>query len=316
MRAVIYSLLFSAAFLNSSCAETLLRGVIDNKIFGKEGNPYIIDSTITVPRGGKIVFKEGCVVLVNPFCGIDVHGNFIVKGTEKSPVVFTTVNDNRYNPRSETFPQPLDWNGITFQLTSDTVIMENFSLSYSVYGIKSWNGRIVVHNGVFKENGQYDLVVNDQLQPVPPDQPFSYNYTPPSEDTLTFQVKMKLYEQRVQKRKTFTLISFATGLTFAGFDGLAWYMYYDYAQKYRKATRNFDELKRKRDAWKNTAIVAAPCAATALLTSFLLYVIPVGGAPVIKEKSGKDLSLDIFSTPQSGGIVLTIPIGSCGLFSR
>jgi hypothetical protein len=301
-------LLITFVYLSTASSATMLRGTIDNMVYGKEGNPYIIDSTITVPKGGKIVFTEGCVVLVNAFCGIDVHGNFIVRGSLKMPVVFTTVNDNHYNPRSETFPQALDWNGITFQLTSDTVFMENFKLMYSVYGIKSWNSKIVLHNGIFGENGQYDVVVNDALQAVAPGVAYSYNYTPPSKDTLNFKVKMQLYEQKVHKRKTLTLITFIGGLTGGGFDGLAWFLFSDYKKKYLTTRTNFNELSKKMDSWRTTAIIAAPCAGTALLTSLLLFVIPVGGAPDVEDK--KAVGMEWYSTPYRSGVVFNLQIPS------
>jgi hypothetical protein len=49
------------------------------------------------------------------------------------------------------------------------------SLSYSVYGIKSRNAGILIEQSVFKRNGQFNFTINEKIQPVTQDAPFTYN---------------------------------------------------------------------------------------------------------------------------------------------
>lgn len=307
----IYLLL---TLMSTAHSATVLKGEQGGKEFDLSGNPYIIDSTITVSKNTRLVFKEGCVVLVNPFCGIEVAGNFVVKGTEKKPVIFTTINDNKFNPQSEVYPQPLDWNGLTFQLTSDTVFMQNFRITYSVFGIKSWNNRITIHNGLFGNNGQYDLVINDELKPVEADVPYTFNYTPPSADTLTLAAKMALYEERAAKRKTLTTLFFFSGIVTGGLDGYLWYKYADlrdYAATYRGPQTELNNIKDDKSAFYKSAIIAASCSGTFLVSSALLFLIPVGGAPALDNKNEAAIQLQL--SPWHTGVTFNLPIRT-GIF--
>jgi hypothetical protein len=293
--------------ISSAFAETNLKGEITNLVCNQTDNPIIIDSTVSVPKDGKLVFNAGCVVFFKAYSGIEVSGNFIVKGTLKSPVIFTSINDNHYNQQSEVFPQPLDWNGITFTLKSDTVFLENFKLMYSVFGIKSYNNRIVLHNAIFSDNGQYDFVVNDALQTVVPGVAYTYNYNPRSSDTLSLQIKMKIYEQKVQRRRVLTRIALWSGVAGAAFDGFAWYKFYDLKfNEYPKLHNNFSAMKRKYSNWEIAGKIAAPTAGTLLLTSLLFYVIPVRGALVNEMKNADNFNFEL--TPQYGGAALTLQI--------
>jgi hypothetical protein len=53
-----------------------------------------------------------CAFLFKPFTGMIVDGSLKAEGTLQNPVVFTTVNDGKYNPNSRQLPNPFDWNGI------------------------------------------------------------------------------------------------------------------------------------------------------------------------------------------------------------
>lgn len=141
----------------------------------KEGNPYIIDETLIIPEKKKLVIKEGCVLLFKNYSGITAKGDLSILGTETEPVIFTSFAEKKYNPVTEQLPNPFDWNGILIDKTADTVIMNHFSLSYSVYGLQSQKEFIKVHNGLFNNNGQFNFTINGKIQPVNEGVPFSYN---------------------------------------------------------------------------------------------------------------------------------------------
>lgn len=156
-------------------AETHLSGDIRYAILDSTGNPYIVDQDIVVPAGKKLVIKEGCVFLFKDFTGLTVSGQINVFGTGKRPVVFTSIHDADYNPKSDQLPNPFDWNGILINRESNGAIFESIRLRYSVYGIKSQNTNVTITNSVFKQNGQFHFTVNDKIQYVQDN--ISYSYT-------------------------------------------------------------------------------------------------------------------------------------------
>lgn len=158
-------------------AEMHLQGEISSESIDSTANPYVIEKTIIVPQGKKIVVNEGCVFLFKSYTGIKVLGNLIIKGTQGKNVVFTSYNDSIYNPKSEQTAKPFDWNGIVVAKEADTVKMENFKILYSSYGIKSLNGKIALKNALFGSNGQFNFMISDKMQEVKENVPFSYNVT-------------------------------------------------------------------------------------------------------------------------------------------
>ena len=156
-------------------AETRLSGEIHSASLDASGNPYIIDKDISVPSGKQLVIKEGCVFLFNGFTGIAVLGDLSVEGSSDKPVIFTSVNDGDFNPKSTQLPNPFDWNGIIITHESGSVHMQNFQLRYSVYGIKSQNTLMTIQNGVFRQNGQFHFTMDDKIQYVQDNIPYSYN---------------------------------------------------------------------------------------------------------------------------------------------
>lgn len=166
-------------------AETHITGDITGMTFESGGNPFIVEQDILIPSGNKAVIKEGCVFLFKPFTGLTVHGHLLVEGTQEQPVVFSSINDGEHNLSSEQLPNPFDWNGILITRESGTVSLMNFHLFFSVYGIKSQKPNIVIDNGVFKQNGQFHFTINDKIQFVQDNIPYSYKYdekNPPKPD--------------------------------------------------------------------------------------------------------------------------------------
>lgn len=170
------SVLFTLLLLCSiAIAETHITGNITDMTFESSGNPFIVEQDIIIPEGKKVVINPGCVFLFKPFTGLSVHGHLVIDGTQEAPVMFTSLNDGEFNAQSEQLANPFDWNGILVSRESGTVILQNFSLRFSVYGIKSQNPNIQIENGLFRQNGQFHFTINDKIQFVQDNIPYSYS---------------------------------------------------------------------------------------------------------------------------------------------
>ena len=156
-------------------AQTELSGDISGTSFDSTGNPYIVEQDIIIPEGKTGIIKEGCVFLFKPFTGLIIKGTLLVEGTSQKPVVFTSTNNKEYNISSQQDAGSFDWNGIVITSLSEMVVLKNPNISFSVYGIKSQNPGVQIENGIFRQNGQFNFTVNDQIQLVQDDVPYSYN---------------------------------------------------------------------------------------------------------------------------------------------
>jgi hypothetical protein len=161
--------------------ETRLSGEIQASVYDQSGNPYIVEKDISVPSGKTLTVKEGCVFLFSGFSGFNVSGNLSIEGSDQKPVIFTCINDNEYNPKSQQLPNPFDWNGIIIGKESGSVHFRNFQLRYSVYGIKSQNSKMTIQTGIFRQNGQFHFTINDKIQYVQDNISYSYNAATPSD---------------------------------------------------------------------------------------------------------------------------------------
>jgi hypothetical protein len=166
-------------FSFSALAETHLSGAIGGMTLDSTGNPYFVDKDIVIPIGKQLTVHEGCHFLFNSFTGLSVYGSLKVEGSQENPVVFTSINDTAYNKNEHPLPEPFDWNGLIVDEQSGDVAIKFASLSYSVYGIKSQNPGIRIEQSRFRRNGQFNLTVNGAIQPVPQNQPYSYNEAQP-----------------------------------------------------------------------------------------------------------------------------------------
>jgi hypothetical protein len=172
-------------------AETRLSGELHSSTLDASGNPYVVDKDISVPAGKQLTIKEGCVFLLNGFTGIAVLGDLSVEGSTDKPVIFTSINDGDFNPKSAQLPNPFDWNGIIITRESGSVHMQNFQLRYSVYGVKSQNTLMTIQNGVFRQNGQFHFTMDDKIQYVQDNIPYSYNIGPSNEKPATTETASK-----------------------------------------------------------------------------------------------------------------------------
>jgi hypothetical protein len=169
-----------------SYSETIITGDISSINFLSSGNPFIIEANIEAPAGKKVIIGKGCVLLFKEFTGLNVRGSLVVAGTNEEPVIFTSIHDTAYGARytkkfsgkSGQPPNPFDWNGIFVDKNADSVYLDNFKLTWSVYGLKSQTERISIINGLFQGNGQFDFTVNDRIQYAQRDIPVTYHGMP------------------------------------------------------------------------------------------------------------------------------------------
>lgn len=167
-------LTFLFGTVTATNGSTLISGGIEGITFDVANNPYIVEKDIVVPKGKSVIIPEGIVFLFNPFTGFQIFGRLVVQGSGDRLVVFTSTNDNLHNPQSEQLPNPFDWNGIFVSKDADGAYLNHFSLKYSVYGVKSQCKNIIIQNAVFQQNGQFHFTVNEQIQMVQDNIPFSY----------------------------------------------------------------------------------------------------------------------------------------------
>ncbi len=174
MKKVVVSFLLALGF-STLTAETRLSGEIQVASLDASGNPYLVEKDIAVPAGKNLLIKEGCVFLFSGFAGLNVSGGLTVEGSVQQPVIFTCINDNDFNQKSQQIPNPFDWNGIIIAKESGSVHFQNFQLRYSVYGIKSQNTSMTIQNGIFRQNGQFHFTLNDKIQYVQDNISYSFN---------------------------------------------------------------------------------------------------------------------------------------------
>jgi hypothetical protein len=155
-------------------SKTSLSGNIGNVTFTKDGNPYVVENDLTVLPNKTMSIKEGCVFLFKPFTGLTVNGSLYVEGTSQNPVVFVSYNDSTYNREATQFANPFDWKGIIITQNVNAAVLSNFILKHTVFGIKSSIVHIVIRNGTFSQNGQFNFGINSKLMPVVDNMPFNY----------------------------------------------------------------------------------------------------------------------------------------------
>jgi hypothetical protein len=190
MRCILI-MVFCAFHCSLLFSETRISGDISKITFNNSGNPFIVENDIEVPAGKKVVMDEGCVLLFKEFTKLSILGSIIVNGTVEKPVVFSSLHDTAYNPKSQQLANPFDWNGLLIDKNADSVYLGNFKLMYSVFGIKSQKENIIIKNGYFLANGQFHVTINDKIQYVQDNIAFSYHVQQTKQNTATANIIVK-----------------------------------------------------------------------------------------------------------------------------
>jgi|GEM_PF-2386710 len=154
---------------------THLMGDISAVVFSDDAGPFIVESDIEVPVSKSIRIGPGCLFLFKPFTTLTVAGDIIVDGTEKAPVIFTSINDHAYSPDSTQAPSNFDWNGIVVKKTSTQAVFSYFMVMYSGFGIRSETEEVSISGGIFRQIGQFSCIIAEKLMPVNQGYPYSYN---------------------------------------------------------------------------------------------------------------------------------------------
>lgn len=265
----------------SVSASTILSGNIGGMTLEKTNSPYIIKKDIFIPIGAKTVIKEGVALLFESFTGMIVSGSLYVEGSSALPVSFSTVQDANHNDSAATLPEAFDWNGIVIERNAGEVKMRNFEVLYSVYGIKSKKRDIVLVNAVFRDNGQYNFTINDELMMV--DEKVSYSYNAKREKVNADSMNVSAMAQRLaslspkeRKLRSASLVALIAGS--AGCVGSG--VLFGLASKYNNLYTNekidltkIHDYKNSYYSFRNAGIATAAGSCAVLATSLVLYLV-------------------------------------------
>lgn len=301
-----------AIILTYSEAQTPIGGELKSRTFDASGNPYLVGDNLVIPKGDTVVLKKGVIFLFNNFTGLEVYGSLIVEGKENDPVIFSSVNDGRYNPKSSQFANAFDWNGISIDLKSDDVKMFNFKVCYSVYGIKSYSGKMVIRNGTFNDNGQYNLIINETIQEVKNGVPYTYNFKEEEVDTLK---RALLYKQKTQNKKVIVFSSLGVGLFTGGLSGFFAVKCAQGVKAYNNAKSGQSDLKKEFTIFEALSIGTGVISLASLTSSLIFQLRPVKIDDLEKKdkkehdktdkKRKNNTSFQLEFTPYSAGLVCT-----------
>ena len=222
------------------------------KILTVDKSPYIVVADLYVPTGKTVIIEPGTVLLFKNFTGLHVRGMLIAKGTALTPVVFSSVNDHKYNKLSNLNPTPFDWNGIYIHKDGIGTDLENVTISYSVKGIFSETKFIRIGNGMFSDNGRSNCTIETEEKAIKSAEPFTYNLS--IKDATVDGVPIKiLRDPDAPKRNLFRYTGMGIcvgGAVFSGIFGYQWYVAQKDFHEYSDTTDLITFSKRKNSVWK------------------------------------------------------------------
>jgi hypothetical protein len=276
-------------------SQTTLSGNIGGLTLEASGNPYLVTENLTIPEGKRLIIKQDCVILFKSFTGLIVNGALVVEGTLDKPVIFTSENDDRYNPQSTQLPNPFDWNGILISPQASNVKLSNFVLEYSVYGVKSQKDEFIINNGTFSRNGQFHVTVGDQIENVVEDIPFNFGIK---------AGQVKKADQPVTPRswyKPVAIVAGVTGVASLGVSSLFFSRMVGYTTEYNSAATNpaMADATRKGKSVQNAGVACAVAGGLLLTTGVVILVwnhrtassAKITAAPILGAFNGITISL-------------------------
>jgi hypothetical protein len=238
------------------------------RYISSDKSPYYVVADIYVPSGKVVEVEAGTVFLFKNFTGLHVQGVLNARGTLLKSIVFTSVNDNQYNEKSNLNPTPYDWNGIYIHKDGIGTDLEKIKVYYSVKGIISETKFVRISEASFHENGRANLTIENEVKPVIPDMPYSHNLS--MKDAVVDGVPVKILMDPHGRARNVTRV--AGVILMLGGGGAAGYYTYetkkdleDFERKSIRLTPNstYEEkmyLARDSSAWvkardeKNTSI--------------------------------------------------------------
>ena len=162
------------SFVSTADAKAELSGIISSMTISSKENPIIVNKNITIPPKGHFVIRKGCKLFFKPNTGIIVEGRLSIEGTKSDPVIFTSINDSIFPQKTGQKANPFDWNGIIINKNAQDIVLKNFVIKFSIYGIESFRPDIRIENGKFIRNGQFHFTMNNKVMPV--SENIFYNY--------------------------------------------------------------------------------------------------------------------------------------------
>ncbi len=168
------------------------------KILRFRGKPYYVVADIEVPANRVVTVEPGVVILFRNFTGLHVTGKLIAEGTGNLPIVFTSENNKKYNPKSLLMPNPYDWNGIYIHDDAFGTILTYCEVSYTVYGIISDTKYIKLDPVTLFENGKSDLIIEGKEHTVTGN---PYHYTLSTKDVNRDGVPIKVLKDPLMQRR-------------------------------------------------------------------------------------------------------------------
>lgn len=217
----------------------------------KVQSPYFVEADIFVSPGSTVSIEAGVVVLFGNFTVLHIQGALYAKGTKEHPVVFTSVNDQKYNRTALVSAAPYDWNGIDIYESAIGTMFDSCIVQYSVYGIRSQTDQIKILGSHFLQNGKSNVAVKDSIFTIPSN-PFTYTPLPTipavrPTDTLTPIPKIAVpptASTQAVKGSTLQLLFRYSGMVLAAGCFAAATLEYD---RYKKAENEFDLINTKTD---------------------------------------------------------------------
>jgi hypothetical protein len=212
----------AAVAQNASVELNTLAGPLPKTVQAEKG-PYLVVADLEVPAGRQVTIEPGTVFLFKNFTGLHVQGRLVAEGTENRPIVFTSEYDRDYNPASDMYPNPYDWNGIYIHKDAIGTSMAYCRLSFSVYGIISETKFIRIISGVFTNNGKTNLVIEGEEHLAGQD---AYTYELALKDATVDGVPINiLKDPAAPKRNTLRysgLAAFLGGCTLGVYNTFQW----------------------------------------------------------------------------------------------
>jgi hypothetical protein len=174
-------------------------GGILPKVVKARQEPYVVTADVYVPSGKTVVIEPGCVLLFNNFTGLHVEGKLVAEASLRRPIVFSSVMDQTYNPRTDMHANPYDWDGIYIHESGIGSTMSHCTIMYSTYGISTLTKYIKFDSVAFRHNGRSDLTIEGVKQPVSSAQ---YSYGMTIADARKDGVPVKILMDPMGKKRT------------------------------------------------------------------------------------------------------------------
>lgn len=198
--------------------------------------PYLVVSDIEVPAGRMVTIEPGAVFLFKNFTGFHIQGRLVAQGNRLKPIVFTSEFDSRYNSASTLSANPYDWNGVYLHSDALGSTLAHTQILYSVYGLISETKFIRIEQGVFRDNGKSDVVIEKVAAMVSGQ---SYSYILSTTDATVDGVPVRLLRDPMAPRRA--AYRYAGLLMFLAGTGVGvWQI-----NEYRGAQKHLSELSQE-----------------------------------------------------------------------